>query len=138
MDSLSRSKWARFLFIITFIETAILIAYMIVFFVSLGRIRDINTISGNVFGAYVALSVITFALTILEIAGGFLLSLKGKWGPFVIVMSILSVLTSASSFFALVRTGSAANIVLAALDLVLSILIVVAAFKVEALGKVED
>ena len=80
-------------------------------------------------GAIIAGLVIGSIFDVLEIIGGLLFSLKGKWGMFCIVISILGVLVSGYNLYSYIgNKAGAGTIVLAVVSLLLSLLYCVACF----------
>lgn len=81
---------------------------------------------GTAVGAFVLASI----LDILKIIGGFLFSLKGKWGIFCIVMAILGGIGSVYSLInAIVNKSGTGTIVTNVIGIIIDVLLVVACFK---------
>lgn len=73
--------------------------------------------------------IIGLTFNAFEAIGGFLFSLKGKWGMFCIVISILGVLVSGYNLYSYIgNKAGAGTIVLAVVSLLLSLLYCVACF----------
>ena len=81
-------------------------------------------------GAVIAAVVISSIFSILQIIGGFLFSLKGKWGVFCIVVAILGL---AAAIFDLVnditKKSGAMAISVSSITIAVNALMVVACFK---------
>ena len=80
-------------------------------------------------GAIIAGLVIGSIFDVLKIIGGLLFSLKGKWGMFCIVVSILGVIGSGYSLYSYIQNkAGVGTIVIAVVSLLLSLLYCVACF----------
>ncbi len=81
-------------------------------------------------GAVIAAVVISSIFSVLQIIGGFLFSLKGKWGVFCIVVAILGL---AAAIFDLVndisKKAGAMSISVSSITIAVNALMVVACFK---------
>ena len=81
-------------------------------------------------GAVIAAVVISSIFSVLQIIGGFLFSLKGKWGVFCIVVAILGLI---AAIFDLVnditKKSGAMAISVASITIAINALMVVACFK---------
>lgn len=81
-------------------------------------------------GAVIAAVVISSIFSVLQIIGGFLFSLKGKWGVFCIVVAILGL---AAAIFDLVndisKKAGAMSIAVSSITIAVNALMVVACFK---------
>ena len=81
-------------------------------------------------GAVIAAVVISSIFSVLQIIGGFLFSLKGKWGVFCIVVAILGL---AAAIFDLVnditKKSGAMGIAVSSITIAVNALMVVACFK---------
>ena len=88
------------------------------------------------FAASLAVTVIIVALVfasafdVLKIVGGFLFSLKGRWGVFCIVVSILSLVFGIWSLISnITNKAGVGTIVTGSISLAVSVLLVIACFK---------
>lgn len=81
-------------------------------------------------GAVIAAVVISSIFSVLQIVGGFLFSLKGKWGVFCIVVALLGL---AAAIYDLVndisKHSGTLSIVVASITIAVNALMVVACFK---------
>ena len=74
--------------------------------------------------------VLSSIFDILKIIGGFMFSLKGRWGIFCIVVSILSAVGAIGTLISDISNKAAVgSIIVSALNLAVSALLVVACFK---------
>ncbi len=85
---------------------------------------------GIAIGAIIVILVFSSLFDVLKIIGGFLFSLKGRWGMFCIIVNIISLAFGLYNFINdLTKGANAANIVTHVLGLAISVLLVVACFK---------
>ena len=145
MNQNKKSVWSVIILVATIISLVLLIVNVTVTATSIPAVAttvkqaaaqqglsqaETELLVGTMIGSVVAGLIIGSAIDILRIIGGFLFSLKGRWGVFCIVMSIISGAFSVYTFIsALVNKSPVATIVIAAVDLVLCILLIVACFK---------
>ena len=88
------------------------------------------------YAAIIGALVLGSAFDVLKIIGGFMFSLKGRWGVFCIVVSIISVAACIWSLVnGIVNKGSVGSIVIYSIELAVSVLLVVACFKHRAENK---
>ena len=91
---------------------------------------EANIIAGAAIGVIIAALVFSSIFDILKIIGGFMFSLKGRWGIFCIIVSILSLARGVWSLISDISNKvGAANIITDSLSVALSLLILVACFK---------
>ena len=91
---------------------------------------EANIIAGAAIGVIIAALVFSSIFDILKIIGGFMFSLKGRWGIFCIIVSILSLAGGVWSLISDISNKvGAANIITDSLSVALSLLILVACFK---------
>ena len=107
-----KSGWATVIFIATILEAVLLALSILALVLSLGPVEQaarqaaqqsttdqaaieftVNTAIAVVITAFVFGS----ALSVLQIIGGFLFSLKGRWGIFCIIMAILNLVSGVFS-----------------------------------------
>ena len=92
--------------------------------------QDIDLVVSLAIGAAVGSFVFVSILDILKIIGGFLFSLKGRWGIFCIVMAILGAVGSTYSLISgIVSKSGAGTIVTNVIGLIVDVLLIVACFK---------
>ena len=92
--------------------------------------EEAELIAGIAVGAVIAALVFSSIFDILKIIGGFMFSLKGRWGIFCIVVSIISVATGIWSLISNITNHVAAgSIVVSSIGLAVSVLLCVACFK---------
>lgn len=139
------SFWAVFILVVTLVSAAIFTLGVVAFTTALGPAEQAardeaikQGLSGNdleiavslAIGIIVSGFVVSSILDVLTIVGGFLFSLKGRWGVFCIVMAIIS---GAGNIFeltnAISKQGGAFSIVTSSIMVVLSVLMVIACFK---------
>ena len=139
------SFWAVFILVVTIISAGIFVLGVIAFATGLGAAEqaarneaikqglsgaDLDLAVSLAIGIIVAGFVVSSILDVLTIVGGFLFSLKGRWGIFCIIMAIIS---GAGNIFELVnaisKQAGAFSIVTSSIMVVLSVLMVVACFK---------
>ena len=81
-------------------------------------------------GAFIAALVFASAFDVLKIIGGFMFSLKGRWGIFCIIVSIMS---AVGGFWNLINDitnkSPIANIIVAIAGLAINVVLVIACFK---------
>ena len=139
------SFWAVFILVVTIISTIMLAVGVIAFAISIGPAQElarqeavkqglsdadiqiaVAVVTTGLIGAFVASSI----LEVLQIIGGFLFSLKGRWGIFCIIMAILSGGTNIFELINAISKGSGVfAIVTASVAVVLSVLMIIACFK---------
>ncbi|MCR5491909.1 MAG: hypothetical protein K6F32_07260 [Bacilli bacterium] len=140
-----RSIWANIILIVSIVSAALLVLAIVFFALGLAGVRTAaeqaaaeQGLSGDQVTLAVNIAIITTIvvfvianiLNVLEIVGGFLFALKGKWGLFCIVMAILSLIGTGFNFFSGFGSGVALNtMILNGLELALGILFLVACFK---------
>ena len=139
------SFWAVFILVLTIISTVMFAISVIGFATGIGPAetlarqeavkqglsgQDVDLAVALVVGALVAAFAISSILDVFQIVGGFLFSLKGRWGIFCIVMAILSAAGNTFELISAITNKSGAlTIVSASIMLVVSVLLVVACFK---------
>ena len=91
---------------------------------------DINLAVGIAVGAIIVALVFVSIFDVLKIIGGFMFSLKGRWGIFCIVVSILSLIGSIWSLSSNISNhGAIGTIATSIIGLLLDLLLVIACFK---------
>ena len=91
---------------------------------------EVNLVVGIAVGAIVGALIFASIFDVLKIIGGFMFSLKGKWGIFCIVVSILSAIGAIWSLSTTIANrGSVGTIVTDIITLLVNVLLVVACFK---------
>lgn len=140
-----KSIWSVLILIATIISLVLLVTSVILMVVGIPAIseaakqgaieggatqEEAGVIAGIAIGAVIVAFVFASVFDVLKIIGGFLFSLKGRWGIFCIIVSILSV---ASGIWTLVsditNKAAAGSIVVAGLSLAVSALLCFACFK---------
>lgn len=92
--------------------------------------EEAELIAGIAVGAVIVALVFSSIFDILKIIGGFMFSLKGRWGIFCIVVSIISVATGIWSLISNITNHVAVgSIVVSSIGLAISVLLCVACFK---------
>lgn len=140
-----KSVWSVIILVATIISLILLIAQVVTTAVAIPTaVQLVRTEGGKqglpadqiellvaaAIGSIVAGLVAGSIIEILRIIGGFLFSLKGRWGVFCIVMAIISGAFSVYTLISAITTKSGAGtIVIAAIDLVICVLLIVACFK---------
>ena len=138
------SFWAVFILVMTIIMTALFVVSVVGFATSIGPVQDaarteaaktlsepdLSVAVGLVVGGVIAAFAVSSILEVLQIIGGFLFSLKGRWGIFCIVMAILSGVSNVWELISAISSKAAVlSIVTASIGLVLSVLMIIACFK---------
>ena len=91
---------------------------------------DINLAVSITVGAIIVALVFVSIFDVLKIIGGFMFSLKGRWGIFCIVVSILSLIGSIWSLSSNISNhGAIGTIATSIIGLLLDLLLVIACFK---------
>ena len=91
---------------------------------------EANIIAVAAIGVIVAALVFSSIFDILKIIGGFMFSLKGRWGIFCIIVSLISLAMGVWSLISnITNKVGVATIITDSLSVALSLLIVVACFK---------
>ena len=86
--------------------------------------------AGLAIGAIIAALVFSSVFDVLKIIGGFMFSLKGRWGLFCIIVSIISAVIGIWALISnIVNKAGVGSIVVSALELAVSGVLVVACFK---------
>ena len=140
-----KSVWAIIILVATIISLIALVASIVVLAVGLPTTiaaarqaaidqgtpqAEIDLAVSIAIGAIIAAFVIASIFSILKIIGGFMFSLKGRWGIFCIVVSILSAVSGIYSVVSdISNKSSALTITISIISLLVDILLVVACFK---------
>ena len=139
------SGWAKFILVVTIISTVLLVLGIVAFVVALPDVQTaaekaaadqgytgdkaaqaVSFAVGTVIGAF-AFSIV---FEVMQCVGGFLFSLKGRWGIFCIIMSIISGVSNTYELVSSITQRSGAlSIVTAAIAVVIAVLMIVACFK---------
>jgi len=94
---------------------------------------EVDAVVAVAYAAIIGGLVLGCAFDVLKIIGGFFFSLKGRWGVFCIVVSIISV---AAGIYVLISNitnkAGVGNIVVSSIELAVGVLLVVACFKHKA------
>ena len=139
------SIWAIVILVVTIVLAAFLLTSVIAFSTSISTVMEtaraeaakhstdpaeIDLIAGAAVGVIIAAFAASAVVEVLQIIGGFLFSLKGRWGIFCIIMSIISAATNLWELISdITNRAGALSIVSTSICLVLSIVIVIACFK---------
>ena len=145
------SVWSIIILIATIISLILLVTEIIVLATGMPTIsatarqaaidqgipqQEIDLVVSIAVGTAIGTFVFASILDILKIIGGFLFSLKGKWGIFCIVMAILGAIGSTYSLInGIVAKSGAGTIVTNVIGLIIDILLIVACFKHRAENK---
>ena len=140
-----KSVWSLIILICTIATLVILVGTIIVTSVGLPAVleaakqaaiaegasaSDADLVAGVVGGVAIAVLVISSIFYLFEILGGFLFSLKGRWGIFCIVIAIISLAFAVYSLInGITNNSGAGTIVINAISLAVNLLFVVACFK---------
>ena len=140
-----KSIWSTIILVCTILTLVILVATIVVTTVGIPAAleqakqaaagqglspEEIELAASVAIGAIVVALVLASILEIFEVIGGFLFSLKGRWGIFCIVISILSSVSSLYSVISsITQKSSALTITFGFLGLAVNILFCVACFK---------
>ena len=140
-----KSIWSTLILIAAIISLVLLVASVILMIVGIPAIseaakqgaieggatqEEAGIIAGIAIGAVIVAFVFASILDVLKIIGGFLFSLKGRWGLFCIIVSIISVATGVWTLVSDISNKAAVgSIVVSVLSLLVSILLCVACFK---------
>ena len=139
------SIWSIIILVATIISLVLLVVSIAVFAVGVPALKDAAYQGAIDSGATaeeatvivslalgLAIGVLVFAsiFEVFKIIGGFMFSIKGRWGIFCIVVAIIS---AVSALFSLIngatKNPSVAGIVTNAITLAIDVLLVVACFK---------
>ena len=139
------SVWSIIILIATIISLILLVSEIIILATSMPAVsaaakqaaidqgipqQEIDLVVSIAVGAAVGTFVFASILDILKIIGGFLFSLKGRWGIFCIVMAILGGIGSVYSLInAIVNKSGTGAIVTNAIGIAIDVLLIVACFK---------
>lgn len=94
---------------------------------------DINLAVGIAVGAIIVALVFVSIFDVLKIIGGFMFSLKGRWGIFCIIVSIISVVFGVWGVIGDISNNvGVASIVTGSIGLAVSVLLLIACFKHKA------
>ena len=140
-----KSVWSLIILVCTVISLVTLVASIIVTVIGLpvalevakqaaiaegGAEAEVSLAVAIALGVAVAVLIIASLFSILEIIGGFMFSLKGRWGIFCIVIGIITTASSVYSVFnGFVSNAGVVSIVTSFVSLAVSFLFVVACFK---------
>ena len=140
-----KSIWSTIILIATIISFVLLVAAIVVLALGIPAVseaakqgaieggataEEAGTIAGIAVAAVIVAFVFASVFDVLKIIGGFMFSLKGRWGLFCIIVSIISLATGIWSLIRDITKGVAVgSIVVSVLSLLVSILLCVACFK---------
>ena len=138
------SGWAIVILVLTIISAVLLVMGIIAFAVALPEVKavaekaardqglvgqDFELAVAVALAAVIAAFAVSIVFEIFQIVGGFLFSLKGRWGVFCIVVSILSAATNTWELVSAISNRSGAlSIVTSVIALLVSAFLVVACF----------
>ena len=145
MSQNKKSIWSIIILVATIVTLVLLVASIVTTSVALPGVMEEAkqaAISGGATQeeATLAVAIATAAVVVamvfasifdlLKIIGGFMFSLKGRWGIFCIVVSILSLASSIWGIVSNVTNGTGtASLVITIISLVVDLVLVVACFK---------
>lgn len=145
MSQNKKSIWSTIIFIAALVSLILLVASIIILVVGAPAIieatkqaavnsgateEEAGLAAGIAIGAVIVAFVFASVFDVLKIIGGFMFSLKGRWGIFCIIVSILSVASGVWSLISDISNKSGvASIITTSLSLALSVLLCVACFK---------
>ncbi|MBQ7250775.1 MAG: hypothetical protein IJS37_05465 [Bacilli bacterium] len=138
------SGWAIAILVLTIISAVLLVMGIIAFAVALPEVKavaeqaahdkglvgqDFDLAVAVALAAVIAAFVVSIVFEVFQVIGGFLFSLKGRWGVFCIVVSILSAATNTWELISAISNRSGAlTIVTSVIALLVSAFLVVACF----------
>lgn len=138
------SVWALIILIATILSTILLVTTIVVTAVGTTAVAaaakqaaidtgstpdEAQLIASVAVGAIIVALVFSSIFDVLKIIGGFMFSLKGRWGVFCIVVSLLSVAGAVWSLISdISNKAGVGTIVLAVVSLLLNLLLCVACF----------
>ena len=146
MNRLKNNAWAMVLFVVTSVALALAIANTIITIMGINEVveaaiqatrettpdatEEALQFAGAVAkGAAIAAMVFALSFSVLIAIGGYMYSLKGKWGVFCLVVAILKIIGVAITLFGMVgKSIQPLNLVTNILDIVMSGLFVVSVF----------
>lgn len=145
MGSNKKSIWSVIILIASIISLVLFVSALVILIVGVPATRNIayqaaidagetedvaNVIAITAMVTVIVVFAISSVFDVLKIIGGFLFSLKGKWGIFCIVVSIIGAVGSVVGLVNAIRNHSGAGtIVIDSLTLAVDALLVVACFK---------
>lgn len=92
--------------------------------------EEANVVAGIAIGAVIAALVFSSIFDILKVIGGFMFSLKGRWGIFCIIVSIIALAMGVWSLISnIVNKVGPGTIVSDSISVAISALLVIACFK---------
>ena len=140
-----KSVWSIIILVATIISLIILVASIVVLAVGLPATiaaarqaaidqgtpqADVDMVVSLAIGVVIFAFVLASLFSVFKIIGGFMFSLKGRWGIFCIVVSILSAVSGIYSLVTDITNKSrAATITISIIGLIIDVLLVVACFK---------
>ena len=143
-----KSIWSLIILIATIVSLVLLIAGVVILALGVPAAKDAaynaaieggsnaeeaNLIVGIAIGTIIGIFIASSIFDVLKIIGGFMFSLKGRWGIFCIVVAILGLGGSIGSLIAdFVNKAGAASIAINAVSVAVGALLVVACFKHKA------
>ena len=139
------SIWAVIILVATIISLALLITSVVVTCVGIPAVTaaarqsaidqgvpeaEIQLVISLAVGAVIVALVFASIFDVLKIIGGFMFSLKGRWGVFCIVVAILSAVGAVWTMISNISNkAGAVTIVVDVITLVVNVVLVVACFK---------
>ena len=140
-----KSVWSIIILVATIISLIILVASIVVLAVGLPATiaaarqaaidqgtpqAEVDMVVSLAIGVVIFAFVLASLFSVFKIIGGFMFSLKGRWGIFCIVVSILSAVSGIYSLVTdITNKSSAATITISIIGLIIDVLLVVACFK---------
>ena len=139
------SLWAVIILVATIISLVLLVTSVVLTAVGIPHAMEVakqtaieegvtadeaNVIAGLAIGAVIAALVLSSIFDILKIIGGFMFSLKGRWGIFCIIVSIIALAMGVWSLISnIVNKVGPGTIVSDSISVAISALLVIACFK---------
>ena len=146
-----KSIWSTIILIASIISLVLLVAAVIILVIGIPGVQQLakeaaieggataeeaSAVAAIAVGAIIVAFVFSSIFDVLKIIGGFMFSLKGRWGLFCIIVSIISLATGIWSLVSDISNKVAiGSIVVAGLGVAVSALLVVACFQHRAENK---
>lgn len=141
-----KSIWSIIILVCTVLTLILLVASIVTYAISIPVVSqaakeaaqsqgdlspaEIDMVVGVAVGGVIAALVLASIFDVFKIIGGFLFSLKGKWGIFCIVVAILGIISGVWGLISsITNKAGGATIAIDAVSLVVSVLFCVACFK---------
>lgn len=140
-----KSIWSLIILITTIVSLVLLIAGVVTLALGVPAAKDVaynaaiesgnsadeaTVIASVAVGTLIGVFVVSSIFDVLKIIGGFMFSLKGRWGIFCIVVAILGLVGSIGTLISdITNKAGAGSIAINAVSVAVDALLVVACFK---------